>query len=85
VFAHGVAINALSPVAAVSTPGAEAMGLVPTDPRYVEPVEQMAEAALGLCTVPAGRMTGRAFTSAEVLAELGRTIRTLDGTAPYRR
>ncbi len=85
VFARGVAVNALSPVAAVATPGAEAMGLVPEDPRHVEPVEQMAEAALALCTVEPGRITGRALTSAEVLRELGRSVHTLDGRAPYRR
>jgi NAD(P)-dependent dehydrogenase (short-subunit alcohol dehydrogenase family) len=82
VYARGVAVNALSPVAAVATPGAEAMGLVPADPRQVEPVEQMAEAALALCTVAPDRMTGRALTSAQVLIELDRTVHTLDGTAP---
>jgi NAD(P)-dependent dehydrogenase (short-subunit alcohol dehydrogenase family) len=81
-FPLGIAVNAVAPVAAVSTPGAEAMGLVPEDPAHVEPVEQMAEATLALATVPAERLTGRALTSAAVLAELGRTVRTLDGTAP---
>ena len=79
VFAHGVAVNSLSPVGAVATPGVIAMGLLPADPAQVEPVEQMAEAALALCAVGAGRMTGRCVTSAEVLAELDRPIRTLDG------
>jgi len=85
VFAHGVAVNALSPVAAVATPGAEAMGLLPEDPDQVEPMEQMVEAALALCTVGADRLTGRAMTSADVLADLDRAVRTLDGSAPYRR
>ena len=30
-------------------------------------------------------MTGRALTSAAVLEELDRPVRTLDGSAPYRR
>jgi NAD(P)-dependent dehydrogenase (short-subunit alcohol dehydrogenase family) len=81
-FPLGIAVNAVAPVAAVSTPGAEAMGLVPEDPAHVEPVEQMAEAVLALATVPADRLTGRALTSAAVLAELDRTVHTLDGTEP---
>jgi len=85
VFKHGVAVNALAPVGAVATPGVEAMGLLPDDPAHVEPVEQMAEAALALCTAGPDRLTGRALTSAEVLAELGRTVHTLDGTAGFRR
>jgi citronellol/citronellal dehydrogenase len=85
VFASGVAVNALSPVAAVATPGVEAMGLLPEDPDHVEPVEQMAEAALALCTAGVGRVTGRTLTSADTLRELGRSVRTLDGSAPFRR
>jgi NAD(P)-dependent dehydrogenase (short-subunit alcohol dehydrogenase family) len=85
VFARGVAVNALAPVAAVATPGAVAMGLVPEDPRFVEPVEQMAEATLALCTVGADRITGRSLTSAGVLNELGLEIHTLDGSAAFSR
>jgi len=85
VFPHGIAVNALSPVAAVATPGAEAMGLLPADPSLVEPMEQMVEAALALCTVAPDRVTGRAHTSAAILAELARPVRTLDGSAPFRR
>jgi NAD(P)-dependent dehydrogenase (short-subunit alcohol dehydrogenase family) len=80
VFAHGVAVNALSPVGAVATPGVEALGeSIGMNTDVMEPVEQMAEAALALCTVGAGRITGRALTSARVLAELDRSVRTLDG------
>jgi NAD(P)-dependent dehydrogenase (short-subunit alcohol dehydrogenase family) len=64
----GVRVNSLAPVAAVATPGAVAMGLVPEDPAHVEPVEQMAAAALALCT---GDVTGRVTTSAAILDELG--------------
>jgi citronellol/citronellal dehydrogenase len=86
VFAHGVAVNALSPVAAVATPGVAALGdSIGMDASQLEPMEQMVEAALALCTVDASRITGRALTSAAVLAELGLDIRTLDGSAPFRR
>jgi NAD(P)-dependent dehydrogenase (short-subunit alcohol dehydrogenase family) len=79
---YGVAVNSLAPVAAVATPGAVAMDLVPADPAHVEPVEQMAEAALALCT---GDLTGRVVTSGALLAELGRAVHTLDGRARLDR
>ena len=85
VFAGGVAVNAVAPVWAVATPGVIAMGLMPDEPGHVEPIEQMAEAALALCSVDPARMTGRRATSAEVLEELGREVRTLDGRAAFRR
>jgi hypothetical protein len=44
----------------------------------------MAEAALALCTVGAHRITGRSVTSAEVLAELDWSVRTLDGANLFR-
>jgi citronellol/citronellal dehydrogenase len=78
---YGVVCSSLAPVAAVATPGAVAMGLVPKDPAHVEPVEQMAEAALALCTRP--DLTGRVVTSGDLLAELGIPVRTLDGRHPY--
>lgn len=77
---HGVAVNSLAPVAAVATPGAVAMGLVPENPAHVEPVEQMAEAALALCTAD---LTGRVVTSGDLLRELGVPVRTLDGRRAY--
>lgn len=79
VHRRGVAVNALAPVAAVATPGAVAMNLLPDDPAQVEPVEQMAEAALALCSGDPAALTGRVTTSAALLAELGRPVRTLDG------
>ena len=45
----------------------------------------MAEAALALCVVDPARMTGRCATRDEVLDELDREVRTLDGRAPFRR
>src|SRR4051794_34758570 len=44
VYRNGIAVNVVSPVAAVATPGVVALGLTPGDDTHVEPVEQMAEA-----------------------------------------
>jgi citronellol/citronellal dehydrogenase len=76
----GVTVNSLAPVAAVLTPGVEALGVVPEDfRRTAEPVEAMAEAALALCSP--GAPTGRVAYSLEYLAEIGRVPRALDGGA----
>jgi NAD(P)-dependent dehydrogenase (short-subunit alcohol dehydrogenase family) len=78
----GVAVNTLAPVAAVVT---AAVRLTGADkwirPEMVEPVEAMAEAALALATCDA-KLTGRVTYSLELLRELGREIRTLDGRDP---
>jgi len=80
--ADGIAVNALAPVAAVRTPGTDALGVVPEDrPELVEPMETMVEAALALCT---GALTGRLAYSRPLLRELGRRPRTLDGREEYR-
>jgi NAD(P)-dependent dehydrogenase (short-subunit alcohol dehydrogenase family) len=77
----GITVNSMSPLAAVMTPGVEALGIVPEEFRATaEPVESMAEAALALC-VP-GSVTGRVLLSTPFLEELGREIRTLDGSGP---
>ena len=80
VHRHGIAVNVVSPVAAVATPGVVALGLMPGDDTHVEPVEQMAEATLALATADATTVTGRIATSEQILRELGREIRDLDGT-----
>ena len=83
-YNDGIAVNALSPVAAVITPGLEAMGVSHwIEPSMIEPVEAMAEAALILCSCDAATMTGRVAYSLKLLEELGRPIRTLDGRALY--
>jgi citronellol/citronellal dehydrogenase len=79
----GVVVNSLAPVAAVITPGVEALGIVPEAfRRTAEPVEAMAEAALALCG--SGAPTGRVAYSLELLKGLGRAIRTLDATSTLR-
>ncbi len=84
-YDDGIAVNALAPVAAVITAGVAAVGADKwIEPSMVEPIEAMAEAALALsCCDPKG-LTGRVTYSLRLLEELGREIRTLDGTAPHR-
>jgi citronellol/citronellal dehydrogenase len=79
-FDAGIAVNSLSPVAAVLTPGVEALGVVPEEFRETaEPVEHLAEATLALCEPRDEPITGRVLFSAPLLEELGRPVRTLDG------
>lgn len=80
VHRHGIAVNVVSPVAAVATPGVAALGLMPGDDTHVEPVEQMVEAALVFATADAATLTGRVTTSGHILDELDREIRNLDGS-----
>jgi NAD(P)-dependent dehydrogenase (short-subunit alcohol dehydrogenase family) len=80
VHRHGIAVNVVAPVAAVATPGVVAMGLMPGDDTHVEPVEQMAEAVLALATGDPTVLTGRVVTSQQILTELARPVRDLDGS-----
>lgn len=82
VHGAGIAVNAVSPVAAVRTPGADALvaGIMDARPDLVEPVELMAEAALVLATCDPATCTGRVVLSRPFLEELGRAARNLDGS-----
>jgi citronellol/citronellal dehydrogenase len=89
-YADGIAVNALAPVAAVITPGVLAKGLTSgdtnwIDPSMIEPVEAMAEAALVLCSCDPAAVTGRVTYSVKLLEGLGRSIRTLDGRGLYTK
>jgi NAD(P)-dependent dehydrogenase (short-subunit alcohol dehydrogenase family) len=78
--ADGIAVNSLSPVAAVMTPGAEALGVVSEAvAARAEPVEAMVEAALALCVPHDPMLTGRIAYSLPLLEELSRPVRSLDG------
>jgi len=78
-IADGIAVNSLAPVAAVRTPGTEALGMLPEDrPELIEPMEVFVEAALALVTGDPATMTGRVAYSMPLLEELGRLPRTLD-------
>jgi NAD(P)-dependent dehydrogenase (short-subunit alcohol dehydrogenase family) len=73
----GVAVNALSPQAAIATPSLVAAGWI--DETMFEPLETMAEAALVLCSGNPGVVTGRIAYSLQLLLELGRPVRDLEG------
>jgi len=81
---HGIRCNSVAPRAAVATEGALAKGLdgVPED--MVEPVEAMAEAILALCSCERER-TGQLYESLDLLDELKREVRSLDGRTLHRR
>ena len=67
-----VAVNSLSPMRVVPTPGTRFHKLVrPEDPgQVVEPPEVMAQAALELCCRPPRSLTGRIAYSQALLDEL---------------
>ena len=81
-YADGIAVNAVAPVAAVRTPGADALvaDLMARNPALVEPMEVMVEAIVALCTGDPAVLTGRIVLSGHLLDELGITPRNLDGT-----
>ena len=82
VYASGIRVNTVEPRAAVMSEGAEALvgGLV-TD-EQIESMEAIVEAAVALCDCPL-TLTGRICSSLDLLDELGLTVMTLDGSAPY--
>jgi NAD(P)-dependent dehydrogenase (short-subunit alcohol dehydrogenase family) len=73
----GVAVNALSPQAAIATPSLVEAGW--SDEVMFEPLETMAEASLALCTGDPAIMTGRIAYSLQLLIELGRSVYDLRG------
>jgi citronellol/citronellal dehydrogenase len=83
VYADGVAVNSLAPVAAVRTPGADALvgDVLDANPEIVEPLELFVEAALALAVADPVSLTGRVCYSRPLLQELGRDYRQLDGSA----
>ncbi len=77
VATHDIFVNAMAPVAIVLTQGADYVrDIARRNPDMVEPVEVMAEAALELCTA---RHVGRVVFSRDVLHEVGREVKSLDG------
>jgi citronellol/citronellal dehydrogenase len=74
VYGDGIAVNSVAPVAAVRTPGAEALvgRLMEEHPELVEPVEWLAEAVLALSTCDPRTCTGRVLYSGRFLDEIGR-------------
>jgi NAD(P)-dependent dehydrogenase (short-subunit alcohol dehydrogenase family) len=82
VYADAVAVNSLAPVAAVRTPGADALvgDVLDANPEIVEPLELFVEAALALAVADPVSLTGRVCYSRPLLRELGRDYRQLDGS-----
>jgi NAD(P)-dependent dehydrogenase (short-subunit alcohol dehydrogenase family) len=76
---QGIAVNALSPQAAIATPSLVAGGWI--DEVMFEPLETMAEAALVLCSGDPDVLTGRLAFSLQLLLELRRPVRDLAGGA----
>ena len=77
---QGIAVNALSPQAAIATPALVAGGWI--DEVFFEPLETMAEAALALCTGDPAVLTGRIAYSLQLLLELDRPVLDLHGELP---
>ena len=74
---QGVAVNALTPQAAIATPNLVAAGWI--DKTMFEPLDTMAEAALALCSSEADVLTGRIAYSLQLLVELKRPVLDLHG------
>ncbi len=73
-----ITVNAVSPEAAVMTPGAGDYVNLP--PESLEPMETMCEAILALCTAKPQELTGRITYSLSLICELNRSVCTLDGS-----
>ena len=81
-FGDTIAVNSLAPVAAVRTPGADALvgDVMDANPDIVEPVELFVEATLALATCDPLTTTGQICYSRPLLDALGRDYRELDGS-----
>ncbi|MYH71401.1 MAG: SDR family NAD(P)-dependent oxidoreductase [Acidimicrobiia bacterium] len=74
----GITVNAVSPEAAVMTPGAGDYVNLP--PESLEPMETMCEAILALSTAKPQELSGKITYSLSLICELNRPVWTLDGT-----
>lgn len=81
VYGDNIAVNSLAPIAAVRTPGADALvgDVLDANPGIIESVELFVEAALVLATCDPAVTTGGIHYSRTLLAQLGREVRALDG------
>jgi citronellol/citronellal dehydrogenase len=70
-YADNIAVNALSPIKVVPTPGTIFHRLTTPDDENAEPPSVMAAAALMLCHADPQTLTGRIAYSQELLDELG--------------
>src|SRR5690606_29969460 len=74
---QGIAVNALTPQAAVLTEALAGGGWI--DDAMFEPLETMAEAILALATADPDRLTARIAYSLQLLVELDRPVYDLAG------
>ena len=78
-YDDNIAVNALAPESAVMT--GIASSLVSPPANSIEPMETFVEATIALCTCDPKVLTGRITYSLSLLVELGRPVRTIDGSA----
>ena len=74
---QGIAVNALTPQAAIATPQLVALGAIDED--FFEPLDTMVEAALALCTADPAQLHGRIAFSLQLLLELERPVYDVRG------
>ena len=75
---HGIRVNAVRPVAAVLSEGADALVGDRLRPDQVEPMEQMVEAIAALACAPP-ELTAEVHVSRDLVARLDLDVRALDG------
>jgi len=78
----GVRVNTIEPNGAVMSDGAVARGMDGIPESAVQSMEAMVESIVYLCECPAAR-TGGVHASLDLLDEIGVTVMTLDGSAPF--
>lgn len=79
VYGSGVRVNTIEPRAAVMSEGASALISATVKASQIESMEEMVEATLALCDCGKD-FTGRVCVSLDLIAELGLTVRALDGS-----
>jgi NAD(P)-dependent dehydrogenase (short-subunit alcohol dehydrogenase family) len=77
---QGIAVNALTPQAAIAVPSLVAGGWI--DETYFEPLDTMAQAVLALATCDPARLHGRIAYSLQLLHELGEPVLDTHGEHP---
>ena len=82
---QGIAVNALTPQAAIATPSLMVTSGAPLTPTMFEPLDTMAEAALALCSRrPCGPHRDASRSACSSWLELKRPVLDLHGEAPGR-
>lgn len=82
VYEHGIRCNGVEPRAAVATEGALAKGLDGIPDHMIESLEAMVEAIVALCACERD-LTARSCVSLDLLDELQREVRSLDGKTTH--